>query len=146
MPHLSHVPRKPEPLGAEIKNLCDGVFGCMLFLELQEGKVRMARKPYCDRYKATAACTLRLACGAGLSEMEKRPEDKVGRVLVGDSWFASFDTAKALKQELGLYFVGNIKTGHAHFPMEQMRWDLTHTERGDHTVYRLMEPPLCVTR
>ena len=63
-------------------------------------------------------------------------------MVVGDSWFASFDTAKALKQELGLYFVGNIKTGHAHFPMEQMRWDLTHTERGDHTVYRLMESPL----
>ena len=82
MPHLSHVPRKPKPLGAEIKSLCDGVFGCMLFLELQEGKVCMARKPYCDRYKATAAYTMRLACGAGLSEKEKRPEDKVGRVVV----------------------------------------------------------------
>ena len=39
MPHLSYVPRKPEPLGAEVKNLCDGISGVMLYLELQEGKV-----------------------------------------------------------------------------------------------------------
>ena len=48
MPHLSSVPRKPEPLGAEIKNLCDGESGVMLHIEIQEGKVKMARKKYCD--------------------------------------------------------------------------------------------------
>ena len=34
-PHQSHVPRKPEPLGCEIKNTCDATTGCTLFLEIQ---------------------------------------------------------------------------------------------------------------
>ena len=46
MPHLSFVQRKPEPLGCEIKNLCCGESGVMLFLEIQEGRVRMARKRF----------------------------------------------------------------------------------------------------
>ena len=35
MPHVSFVPRKPEPLGCELKNTCDATTGCMLFLEIQ---------------------------------------------------------------------------------------------------------------
>jgi hypothetical protein len=35
MPYLSYTPRKPEPLGCEIKNTCDATTGCMLFLEIQ---------------------------------------------------------------------------------------------------------------
>jgi hypothetical protein len=53
MPHLSTVPHKPEPLGTEAKNLCDGLSGVMLFLELQEGKTRMANQKFCDLHKAT---------------------------------------------------------------------------------------------
>lgn len=33
MPHASHVLRKPEPLGCELKNTCDATTGCVLFLE-----------------------------------------------------------------------------------------------------------------
>ena len=72
-----------------------------------------------------------------MSEKGLREEDKVGRVVLGDSWFASFQTAKAMRDELSLYFVGNIKTAHKDFPLEQMRWDLSDTARGDHTVYKL---------
>ena len=39
-PHLSFVPRKPEPLGIEVKNACDGCSGVMLHLEIQDNKVR----------------------------------------------------------------------------------------------------------
>jgi hypothetical protein len=35
MPHQSFTPRKPEPLGCEIKNTCDATTGCTLFLEIQ---------------------------------------------------------------------------------------------------------------
>ena len=76
MPHLSYVPRKPEPLGAEVKNLCDGISGVMLYLELQEGKVRMANQKFCNKYKATTATTVRLAEGAGLSETEQNRTDR----------------------------------------------------------------------
>ena len=47
MPHLSFIKRKPKPLGAEFKSVCDGSTGICLFLETQEGKVRMARKMFC---------------------------------------------------------------------------------------------------
>ena len=137
MPHLSFVKRKPEPLGAEVKNLCDGASGVMLCLELQEGKARMANKKFCDLHKATTACTLRLPCFAGLSEIDVREEDKVVRLLIGDSWFAGHETAKALRGKLGIRFVGNVKTAHKGCPIEQLRWDLSKTTRGDHVVHQL---------
>ena len=137
MPHLSFVKRKPEPLGAEVKNLCDGLSGVMLYLELQEGKTRMAAKQCCDEEKATTACTLRLADFAGLGELHLREEEKVQRLLVGDSWFAGCATAKALLEKLGVHFVGNVKTAHSGFPIDQLRWDLSKTERGDHVVYKM---------
>ena len=137
MPHLSFVKRKPEPLGAEVKNLCDGLSGVMLFLELQEGKIKMARSKWCNKYKATTACTVRLAEGAGLSEKGVREEDLASRLLVGDSRFAGHATASALWNELRVHFVGNVKTAHSGFPIEQLRWDLMNTERGTHVVYQL---------
>jgi hypothetical protein len=139
MPRLSSVPRKPEPLGAEIKNLCDGESGFMLHIEIQEGKLRMARKKCCDlyQYKATAATTVRLAHKGGLDESNLREEDKVMRVLVGGSWFASHETAAALLKELQVLFVGNVKAATAKYPLQQLRWDLAETALGDHAVYKL---------
>ena len=42
IPTLDWVPRKPEPLGKELKTCCDGMSGVFLRLEIQEGKVRHA--------------------------------------------------------------------------------------------------------
>ena len=79
-----------------MKNLCDyGFSGVMLRLELQEGKARMANNFFCDLYKATTAFALRLPCFVGLSEIDTREEDKVVRLVIGDSWFAGHETAKA---------------------------------------------------
>ena len=137
MPHLSFVKRKPEPLGAEIKNLCDGESGVMLFMELQEGKDNMEDFDFVGTYSKTTACTLRLAKGAGLDEHQhRREEDRPFRVLVGDSWFASFQTARALYNELGLRFIGNVKTAHSRYPIDEMRSTLADTDRGDHVVMK----------
>jgi hypothetical protein len=37
LPHLSNIPRKPDPLGTELKVVVDGVLGCMLVMEIQKG-------------------------------------------------------------------------------------------------------------
>jgi hypothetical protein len=66
-----------------------------------------------------------------------REEDKVARLLVGDSWFASMETTKALMNKLGVHFVGNVKTATNGFPIEQLRWDLSSTQRGDYVVHKL---------
>lgn len=38
---MSYVACKPKPLGAEFKNIADGMSGVMMWLDIQEGKKRM---------------------------------------------------------------------------------------------------------
>ena len=43
-------------------------------------------------------------------------------------------TVEAVRKEMGCHVVGCIKTGHARFPIQAMRWTLAEMERGDHVV------------
>ena len=64
LPHLSFIMRKPKPLGTEFKCVADGSTGIMLFLEIQEGKGRMANRKYNKETKSKIAATgLRMAFG-----------------------------------------------------------------------------------
>ena len=54
----------------------------------------MARKKYHNRYSALVATTLRLVKFANEKRVPK--EDRVDRVVVADSWFASVSNAEAL--------------------------------------------------
>jgi hypothetical protein len=65
MPHMSYVPRKPVPLGLEVKCVADGTSGVMMYLELQEGKTRMMRLQFADEHSATVATTLRMVATMG---------------------------------------------------------------------------------
>ena len=42
LPNLSHIMRKPEPLGTEFKVVADATTGIMLNIEIQKGKEQMA--------------------------------------------------------------------------------------------------------
>ncbi len=129
IPHLSLVERKPIPLGTELKCVCEGTFGICCFLEIQTGKVSMARKKWCMQYKATTACTV----------SQRTFERNLKRCVFADSWFASVETALAVRKELGLEFTGPIKTAHKYFPIEPLRWTLTEMARGDHVVLKCNE-------
>lgn len=131
MPHLSYIKRKPKPLGCEFKSVCDGSTGVCLFLETQEGKVRMARKMYTDTYPATTACTIRMLAKMGCSETNLPADKKLKRRVTADSWFASRKTVKACASELGVEFTGPVKTATRGFPAEAMRWTLSSMERGE---------------
>jgi hypothetical protein len=61
------------------------------------------------------------------------------RCVYVDSWFASVETALALKQKLGLHFTGPIKTAHKYFPRDEMCWTLSHMRRGEHIVLKCNE-------
>jgi len=61
--HLSFVERKPKKLGTEVKCICDGISGIMRFLEIQEGKARMATKKHRRNHGAATAQALRLIEG-----------------------------------------------------------------------------------
>jgi hypothetical protein len=121
MPHLSFIPRKPEPLGCEMKCVADADTGIMLFLEIQESKEAMKSKRHFSTLGATAACTLRAVEDAELTG--------IGRVLIGDSWFASVKTAVALRN-VGTFFVGNVKTATKNFPQKALKDDMNGEVRG----------------
>ena len=61
----------------------------------------------------------------------------IRRVVVGDSWFALRATAAALKERFGVEFTGCVKTAHAGYPIEAMRWVLQSLERGESCVFKL---------
>ena len=61
LPNITHIPRKPKPLGTEFKCSACCQTGCMLHLELQRGKNGMQTSRHNRELGATAGCTLRLA-------------------------------------------------------------------------------------
>ena len=117
-PTICWIPRKPEPLCVELKTIADSLSTVMLKIEIQKGKEAHKLEKYFVEYGHTTACTLRL-CEEWFG---------TGRVIYGDSWFASVKTAKALL-ERGLYFMGDIKTAHKFFPMRTLR-EMCGEERG----------------
>ena len=134
--HLSFVKRKPHPLGVELKTVCDCSTGVMMYVDVQEGKLRMARKKYADTYPHTTACTVRLLYKMGINEkLVRRDEPVRKRIVYADSWFAGRTTAKALMDELGLHFTGPVKTNTRGFPMDALRWCVSEEERGGHVVF-----------
>ena len=106
-PALTHMIGKPEPVLFMIKNLCCVETGVMFVIELQEGKLEMGTRDFVrDGEKATTACVLRLmgcVCGEGL-------------VLHGDSWFASLNTLRKVREQ-GNFFAGIVKTAHSGIPL-----------------------------
>jgi hypothetical protein len=109
-----------------------------MYLELRKGKVRMARKKWCRQYKATTACTVRLIDKMGLRE-NMLVGDRPHRRVYADSWFASVETALALRNEMGFHFTGSIKPATRQFPIEAMRWTLAAMNRGAHIVLKCVD-------
>ncbi len=146
--HLSFVERKPIPLGTEAKVVCEGSMGMCVYIEIQKGKIAMARQKWCNEYKATTASTVRLLDKMGMNELlggdTKRylQNQNSKRCVFADSWFASVETALALKEELDVHFPGPIKTAHKYFPIDELRWTLSHMKRGEHVVMKCNEEEL----
>ena len=125
IPALSWVPRKPEPLGAELKTTACALSGLLLYVEICKGKATHSKQKFFEKVEQphTTATTMRLV------------EDWFGteRAVYGDSWFASVKTAVALLRN-GLHFVGDVKTNHALFPKAELEQH-TSEERGAWAVY-----------
>jgi hypothetical protein len=139
IPHKSFIERKPKPFGSELKSVCEGTFGMCVKTELQSGEIRMARKKWRRKYKATTACIVRLIDKLDMFEgdMELPPK----RRFFADSWFASVETVLALRNEMGVHFTGPIKTATKGFPIDAMRWTLASMKRGDHIVLKCRDYP-----
>lgn len=124
LPNITFLVRKPVPLGTEFKNSAGGASGCLLYLEVQEGKHAGAKK-YKQHLGATAARTARAADGVGL---------KKGDIVYGDSWFGSVKTAWYLKSEFEVDSTFVVKTAHKVFPKRRLTSLLAGKPRGSHRV------------
>ena len=125
IPFLSWVPRKPEPLGVEMKTAACALSGVLTHVEICEGKEAHPTQKFFDKTTQphTTATTMRLV------------EEWFGtnRVVYGDSWFAGVKTARALLSN-GLHFIGDVKTNHSRFPKDALEM-ATSEERGAWAVY-----------
>lgn len=110
MPAVMKIRRKPKGIGCEVKNAADSVTNIMLRLEINEGKDEMSKKMWQKDFGAGTATTLRLL----------EPWFGSGRIVLGDSWFASVKTAVQL-YERGLFFMGIVKTATKKFPLKEIR-------------------------
>jgi len=118
-PKLQFVRRKPEPLGTEIKNIGCALSGLIIFMEIMKGKAELVKPKFWSRENgATAATTMRLS----------ENWFGTGRVVAGDSWFASVRTAEQMLLN-GLHFIGDIKTGTTGFPLKEI-FEETDEENG----------------
>ena len=95
----------------------------MMALDLVACAKEMHTREYYSEYGTGTSILLRLAKAWSGS----------GRVVVADSAFASVKSAVALRNRLGLFFLGMVKTAHRHFPKKFLQ-DVTIAERGGHVV------------
>ncbi len=108
--HVAYQPRKPTKYGIEMKTTACAESGLCVNAELAEGKERDATKEYREEVGQSTAVTLRLC----------KPWKGTGRVVVADSYFGSCQTAEWLMDELGLYSILAVKTGHRGFPKKEL--------------------------
>ena len=122
------MPRKPEPLGAELKTTACAISNLMLFVEICKGQEAHSTQKFFEKVEQphTTATSMRLV------------ENWLGtgRAVYGDSWFASVKTAKAFLRN-GLHFVGDVKTNHSGFPKVELEAATTEARRGCTPVRRL---------
>lgn len=121
LPHATKIARKPEGIGAEMKAVADGETGCIIGVEMMEGRARMATRPFAQEYQAGTATVLRLCW----------PWRGSGRIVIADSAFASVKTLIAVKNLLGLFFMGAVKTAHTLYPRAYFTaWSQQEHARG----------------
>jgi hypothetical protein len=110
LPAVIKIKRKPKGIGCECKTLADVQSGVMIAIEINEGKTAMQQKEFQQEFGAGTVTTLRMT----------RPWHGSGRIVIGDSWFASAKTAIQLHKR-GLYFLGIIKTATKNYPIAEAR-------------------------
>eukprot|EP00123_Amoebidium_parasiticum_P018425 comp24200_c0_seq1/m.44440 comp24200_c0_seq1/g.44440 ORF comp24200_c0_seq1/g.44440 comp24200_c0_seq1/m.44440 type:complete len:652 (-) comp24200_c0_seq1:589-2544(-) len=112
LPCQIYIKRKPHPLGQEIKTLHDCVTNILINFEMNEGKLRMASKPY-RQLGAGTGTTLRLLTPRA------NPTHRNPRTIVGDSWFGSVTGTREV-YKIGFYALFNVKTATRDFPLNML--------------------------
>jgi len=123
LPNLSHVPRKPEPLGTEFKCTADPKSGCLLALEIQRGKEGNKNLQFNNEIGNTAGGTTRLM------NITNSDGNCIG--VKGDAWFGSVRSCTSLMQK-GYESILQIKQQASLFPKDIINEALKNAPGGVH--------------
>lgn len=162
LPHLSHLPRKPEPLGTEFKAVADAHSGMILHLEIMEEKEAMRKKQYVDELKAKPARVVRMikntiplpdqsaaapSASASASASDAEPPDLdvlqphrktlgggMSRVVLGDADFGSIPAVVHLFKMTGRCAICVLKSQSAGFPKKFLMDQLQEAPPGSKIV------------
>ena len=116
---------KPEGIGIMIKNVCCTECGVMYAIEIAAGSAEMRTREFNrDGILSGAGYCLRLSEGLQGS----------GRIILGDSAFASVVAATELYRRRGCYFIGHVKTATRKFPKKYLQREVEYDNRGDSRV------------
>ena len=139
IPHLSYIIRKPEPLGTEFKNVVDTKSGICTNIRLCRKKTDKAGdNPYEHiTHLKTAQATLHLMkgtkrdgsmdYGSYITNFGATPD-----TYLGDAWFASVDLAYHAKHNLGVNFIGIVKTNSSRYPKKFLIETMATWPGGSH--------------
>lgn len=111
--HLDFVPRKPEPLGKEVKTMCDGESGAFIRIEVQRPAEAHQHQEWYASWGHTTAQCLRL--------VKPWLSSKKERVFAADSWFSGIRTSEAIFTMSGgkMFTVGDVKINTSGFPKKE---------------------------
>ena len=110
-PHVSYVPRKPEPVCALFNDICDSVSRVLVKLEFEKGAKYHQELKYMDSIGTyNAAMTTRLA----------EPFANSNAAVYGDSRFGSVKAAYWVWKEHKTHTAFDIKTATALFPRKHL--------------------------
>ncbi len=90
--------------------------GICVHIEVQKGKLAMARKKFCRQFGATTACTVHLCHALNMSEHAEVPP--LARCVFADSWFASIKTDGSNKNGNCQF---SYQTNETHFGQNETR-------------------------
>ena len=123
LPNYVAIDQKPDN-GCEIQDTCDGRSKVMICLRLVKGEP-IDHKSLEGRHADESGLH-----GTMVLKELVSPWFHSGRLVVGDSYFASVPAALAM-HAVGLRFIGPVKTATKQFPLQYLQ---THelTNRGNH--------------
>ena len=129
LPHITHEPRKPKPLGTMIRNGAECTTGIFAHHDIVEGVDTQRLKKYLiDPDDESKPCKSHLPKGEPIldhvAECLRQVEGaKVppGGWTGGDAFFGSINSCVELKRQKGIFSTFIVKQNLQYFPMEELK-------------------------
>jgi Transposase IS4 len=125
LPNITFEPRKPVPLGTQLRNGVECYTGCLVFQDIVQNPEEQQRKEYFyadvdNQIPRLSHLPLRKPIAAHVAEVMRQVKGAnvaQGGWVGGDAWFGSVMTCVELMKEFGVYSTFIVKGNTLYFPM-----------------------------